>query len=84
MDDELDLSEALRDAAGEPEDSESGTDEDMVIAEDADQMATKLDLARAYLDMGDNDGARVILEQVIAAGSGEQQQEARELLSRVD
>jgi FimV-like protein len=51
-------------------DEENG--EDILIAEDADQMATKLDLARAYIDMGDSEGARVILEEVAESGTTEQ------------
>lgn len=58
-------------------------DEDLVIAAEANGMSTKLDLARAYLDMGDEDGARQILEEVMAEGSGEQQAEAGELLERI-
>lgn len=81
--DDLDLSEALDDADATVDVDGSG-DEELLIAEDADQMATKLDLARAYLDMGDGAGARAILEAVIGGGSGEQQQEARELLTRID
>ena len=45
-----------------------------------DAVATKLDLARAYLDMGDPDGARSMLEEVIGEGSASQQDEARKLL----
>jgi pilus assembly protein FimV len=85
-DEELDLSEAFLEAAAPVEElafEDSSDDEDLLIADDADQMATKLDLARAYLDMGDQDGARVILEEVAGSGSGEQQQEARELLTRI-
>lgn len=59
-------------------------EEDLVIAADANGMSTKLDLARAYLDMGDEDGARQILEEVVAEGSEEQKTEARELLDRID
>ncbi len=87
--DELDLSEALREAAAPDERSgdDSGSDEpgsdDMMFATDADQVATKLDLARAYLDMGDDEGARGILEQVISAGSEAQEREARALLDRI-
>ncbi|MFN2327645.1 MAG: FimV/HubP family polar landmark protein [Chromatocurvus sp.] len=88
-DDELDLSEALREAES-PEElvrDASGSDEpgsdDMMFATDSDQIATKLDLARAYLDMGDDDGASRILEQVASAGSEEQQREARALLDRI-
>lgn len=81
---ELDLSDALVDAeAADSNDATADEGEELLIAEDADQMATKLDLARAYIDMGDADGAKVILEEVAASGSGEQQQEASELLSRI-
>lgn len=45
-----------------------------------DAVATKLDLARAYMDMGDPDGARSMLEEVIGEGNSEQQAEARQLL----
>lgn len=45
-----------------------------------DEISTKLDLAQAYIDMGDAEGARDILEEVIAEGNGQQQQEARKLL----
>jgi pilus assembly protein FimV len=44
------------------------------------EVGTKLDLARAYLDMGDPDGARSILEEVVEEGDDAQQKEARELL----
>ena len=43
-------------------------------------ISTKLDLARAYLDMGDIEGARSTLEEVIVEGSEQQKQEAEELL----
>ena len=51
-------------------------------AEDA--AATKLDLARAYIDMGDGDGAREILNEVMQDGSPEQQQQARALMQEVN
>jgi pilus assembly protein FimV len=46
-----------------------------------DEITTKLDLARAYIDMGDNDGAKSILEEVVGEGSENQQKEAQDLLS---
>ncbi|MCW8935415.1 MAG: hypothetical protein OQK98_11880 [Gammaproteobacteria bacterium] len=52
------------------------------LSEDVDEVSTKLDLAKAYIDMGDNDGARSILEEVKAEGNDEQQQQANELLQR--
>ena len=45
-----------------------------------DENATKLDLARAYIDMDDVASARDILQEVIADGREEQRSEARELL----
>lgn len=44
---------------------------------------TKLDLARAYLDMGDREGARAMLEEVIADGSPAQKDEAHRLLGEL-
>jgi pilus assembly protein FimV len=45
------------------------------------EVGTKLDLARAYVDMGDPDGARSILNEVLKEGSNSQKQEAQRLLS---
>lgn len=44
------------------------------------EVGTKLDLARAYMDMGDPEGARSILEEVLEEGDDSQQQDARKLL----
>ncbi len=44
------------------------------------EVGTKLDLARAYMDMGDPDGARNILEEVLGEGSAAQKQEAQRLI----
>ncbi|MCU0975253.1 MAG: hypothetical protein MUC71_02945 [Steroidobacteraceae bacterium] len=44
------------------------------------EVGTKLDLARAYVDMGDPDGARSILEEVLKEGSVSQRQEAQRLI----
>jgi len=45
------------------------------------EAATKLDLARAYVEMGDTDGAREILEEVLKEGSSQQQADASQLLA---
>ena len=50
---------------------------------DTDESATKLDLARAYIDMGDKDGAKDILQEVLSEGSDIQKQDANELLARI-
>jgi pilus assembly protein FimV len=44
------------------------------------EVGTKLDLARAYMDMGDPDGARSILQEVLGEGSASQKQEAQRLI----
>ena len=48
-----------------------------------DEMQTKLDLAQAYVDMGDSEGARNLLGEVMAEGSEAQQGEAREMLQKL-
>jgi len=48
-----------------------------------DPVDTKLDLARAYLDMGDPVGARAMLEEVIEEGSQAQKDQAKRLLADV-
>jgi len=48
-----------------------------------DEAATKLDLAQAYIDMGDSDGARDILNEVLTEGDEKQRGEAKEMLSHL-
>ena len=44
-------------------------------------MASKLDLASAYVEIGDKEGARELLEEVLQGGDASQQQRARDLLA---
>jgi len=44
-------------------------------------VGTKLELAKAYLEIGDKDGARDILNEVAKEGSAAQQEEAKRLIS---
>ncbi|MHB8447672.1 MAG: FimV/HubP family polar landmark protein [Rudaea sp.] len=55
--------------------------EDFFAGEDA--IGTKLDLAKAYLDMGDPEGARSMLDEVMAEGNDAQKIEARKLLAEI-
>lgn len=48
-----------------------------------DVVATKLDLAREYLDLGDADGARGLLEEVLSEGTPKQKAEAQRLLAQI-
>jgi pilus assembly protein FimV len=45
------------------------------------EVGTKLDLARAYMDMGDPEGARSILDEVLQEGNSGQRQEAERLIA---
>jgi len=58
--------------------------EDLMLPQDVDEVSTKLDLARAFIDMGDAEGARSSLEEVLEEGDDEQKAEARELLERMN
>jgi pilus assembly protein FimV len=67
--------------AGADENADAGDEFDFLA--DADEIATKLDLARAYIDMGDTDGAKDILDEVMQEGTDTQKQEASTLLNRI-
>jgi pilus assembly protein FimV len=59
-------------------------DDDLsILGDDADEVDIKLDLASAYLDMGDNEGAKDILNEVIEEGTADQQDKARNLLGKL-
>jgi pilus assembly protein FimV len=47
------------------------------------EMATKLDLAVAYQEIGDKEGARELLDEVVKGGSPEQSDKARSLLAKI-
>ena len=82
----------LRDIAAITSDESAGDDEDertLAIGgesggDDLGEIQTKLDLAQAYIDMGDTEGARGILGEVMAEGDDAQQTRARELLSQLN
>ena len=55
-------------------------DVDLSLSDDTpDEIATKLDLARAYVDMGDKDGASDILDEVLSEGDAAQKEEAQKI-----
>lgn len=47
------------------------------------EVATKLDLAKAYEEMGDKDGARELLNEVLKEGDSTQQAQARTMLEAI-
>jgi pilus assembly protein FimV len=57
--------------------------DDLMLPDDVDEVSTKLDLARAFIDMGDTEGARGSLEEVMSEGNADQKAEAKALLDQV-
>ena len=60
--------------------SQDEMSDDLMEARTMTEVGTKLDLARAYVDMGDPGGARSILEEVLDEGDEGQRQQAQQLL----
>ncbi len=61
--------------------SEQDADYDFMGSDES--IPSKLDLARTYIDMGDTNDAKKYLQEVIELGNPEQQQEAKNLLTRI-
>ncbi|WP_203300707.1 FimV/HubP family polar landmark protein [Marinobacter sediminum] len=75
--------DASKSAVTEIDESELGDEDDFDFLAGTDEAATKLDLARAYIEMGDSDGARDILEEVALEGDDAQKSEAQDLLKNL-
>ena len=88
--------ESLTDASSEAEASDAlsqladSLDSDAELEEDEfdflsgnDEASTKLDLARAYIEMDDKDGARDILEEVVNEGNDDQKAQAKDLMAQL-
>lgn len=69
-------------------DIESGEDDSGELPAGAnetwDEAGTKLDLARAYIEMDDKESAQSILEEVVKEGTDNQKSEARDLINQID
>ncbi len=81
--DSLDESATRSDSGLDIDESALDDEDDFDFLAGTDEAATKLDLARAYIEMGDSDGARDILEEVALEGNEEQKAEAQELLKNL-
>lgn len=78
LDEATDTLAPMADVAGHSLEEATTLVGDSTVWEEA---STKLDLARAYLEMGDKEGAREILQEVVAEGGPDQQSEANKLLA---
>lgn len=56
---------------------------DVPLSEDNEEAETKLELARAYEEMGDKEGALELLDEVVSEGSARQQATARDMIARL-
>ncbi len=85
---ELDMPELELDITGEAEDESEHTvfvprtSQDSAQSED-DEIATQLDLAKAYVELGDKDNAKTILDEIVVIGNEKQRQQAQELLDQI-
>lgn len=57
--------------------------DEIAVSDSADEMDTMLDLAKAYIDMGDKDSASSALDEIVKSGSPEQISEAENLLRKI-
>ncbi|MGD2119026.1 MAG: FimV/HubP family polar landmark protein [Chromatiales bacterium] len=93
---ELDNAPASELVLDAPVGEELPDDEDLVLSEDSgdlsdfaseldesDSVSTKIDLAKAYIDMGDKEGAKGILEEVLEEGSDAQKQQAQTMIAEM-
>ena len=78
-DNSLEIDESLLvDEESDDEHTESDTE---VSSDDID---TQLDLARAYIEMGDHEGTREIISEILESGSDEQCSEAQKILDSME
>ncbi|MDP2248466.1 MAG: FimV/HubP family polar landmark protein, partial [Nitrosomonadales bacterium] len=76
---EMDLSGISLDM-DEP-DIPSEVEEITITHDESEDVNTKLDLVTAYMDMGDTEGARELLDEVLKEGGAKQRERAQELLN---
>ena len=87
---EIDLSGITLDFGPTIDNPEAGTgslssglnDNNMALGESA-EVDTKLDLVTAYMEMGDKEGARELLDEVLKEGGPQQKARAQEMLSTI-
>jgi pilus assembly protein FimV len=83
VDRDLDWLTGIGDDLGSLDDAGETEDDFSSLISGEDEVGTKLDLAKAYMDMGDQESARNILSEVAQEGSQDQQREANELMRQI-
>jgi pilus assembly protein FimV len=64
-------------------DAQHDLDDGVSDLTDMDELETKIDLAKAYVDMGDSDAAKNIAEEVLKNGNEEQKKVAQEIIDQL-
>jgi pilus assembly protein FimV len=65
-------------------DTPAGSEPSAISAlDESDEVNTKLDLVTAYMEIGDNEGARELLDEVMKEGGPKQQARAKEILATI-
>ena len=82
--DDIELEELAAEEENVSEDEDFDELAGLNLLEGADEVETKLDLARAYLDMEDLEGAKDILEEIVSEGSEKQKTEAQALIQSIN
>jgi len=80
----MDRSDLLSVNSGDQESVALPPDDSAQRQSDADEVDTKLNLAKAYIELGDNDGARSIIDEVARDGTDDQKVEAQRLIEQLD
>lgn len=85
---ELDSTELLDDSINSVDSMNTPSSDDTLLAgtdslESVDEMDTMMDLAKAYIDMGDNDSASSALDEIVKSGSPQQVSEAETLKRKI-
>ena len=69
-------------ATSKVQDQDMGDEQEEGYQEEEDMVQNKLELARAYLELGDGENVRAILHEVLSEGNAAQREEARQLLEQ--
>jgi pilus assembly protein FimV len=94
MESTVQMPSANVDALSMLDEKEEGDDDDKTFlvpkSSDVDEqsedeeMASQLDLAKAYIELGDNENAKTILDEIISQGSDTYRKQAEELMEQIN
>ncbi len=79
--DDSDIDDSDIDDSGESDIEDADFDD---LDDEESDIDTQLDLAKAYIEMGDADGTREIIAEIMESGTKEQQEEAQKILDSLE